>query len=835
MLFFIIFINNTYAITLKSSPQQSVVLWVDDILTHENHNAIVKDVANMIIDIWGLKAYVDTNLVSVWNIEWEKLAYNAKNVYFSKNLIVIDTITTNKLNVPESWFPDNSILWSDIKNWEVKAEDLNAEVFASVKETWKLLWLNAYYLKGNVWIWTDIPTEALSINWNIAIKWVKTLTKKYDTWWSFENFPTKLLEWKNHIYKESWINYHPERGNVAYDWFWYVIYKFDVNWTYLNNWLIKFQVFDFFARDNKISYSYDNNTYQDLVVTWNDIAWTWQMRTATMPLSWKNTIYIKLYSWSNHLISVQQVYFEADYIQNNGVIFPDGTKQTTATVSDANNLKLVWNQTVNGDKKFIDWIELATWWIIRNVENNITLTWNRDDTLVTEFAAKWYISNVKSDKLDWKCGYSYAQNIQLEPKNLCIYWDASAVTTTEITELNKIRYIRDWIEWWSTANAWIHWVEIKAIQNWTNTNIAQWKTVTTNWVVETATIKPITAITDGDITSWNRIWITNEQKGIPKYVQVDLWAEQDIKQLEIYHYYTDERIYFWTKTEVSKDWITWIPVFDSWKSGLYKETNKWNIIPLSRIDTILKKWSCSWISWWDAINCANYEEKDNGIKLVETGWIKQWSNWTQSKSCKEYLSPTLPYKYEGATWSGVYNIKPNSTVIPVYCDMVSDGGGWTLTYKAWWQHSMKTTNELNIVTLKDNNYVWVWKLSDADIKTIYTNQFKVEYNWYTNWYCKFTNWINSYADNVLSPKLCWITYDANANYTTNSNSTARNRWFSTRDVVYSRILQLNYQDSRLWAHVVNGVPWAWWANANTCDMKTSWNDRYWCYWKVWIK
>jgi hypothetical protein len=64
--------------------------------------------------------------------------------------------------------------------------------------------------------------------------------------------------------------------------------------------------------------------------------------------------------------------------------------------------------------------------------------------------------------------------------------------------------------------------------------------------------------------------------------------------------------------------------------------------------------------------------------VVLANGVRGWGDGTAAKSCKEYRSPTDGYAYSGATGDGLYKIQPpGGAVTNLYCDMATDGGGWT--------------------------------------------------------------------------------------------------------------------------------------------------------------
>ncbi|HMV67024.1 MAG TPA: MopE-related protein, partial [Myxococcota bacterium] len=73
---------------------------------------------------------------------------------------------------------------------------------------------------------------------------------------------------------------------------------------------------------------------------------------------------------------------------------------------------------------------------------------------------------------------------------------------------------------------------------------------------------------------------------------------------------------------------------------------------------------------------------DNGVTcsaIVDVGGARRWDDGSAATSCDGYRHPPVGYAYAGLTGDGTYQVDPHGDGgFAAWCDMTSDGGGWTL-------------------------------------------------------------------------------------------------------------------------------------------------------------
>lgn len=148
-------------------------------------------------------------------------------------------------------------------------------------------------------------------------------------------------------------------------------------------------------------------------------------------------------------------------------------------------------------------------------------------------------------------------------------------TQTKLLSETPIKYVRDWSNG-STANTGNHWVEVE-VKKADGTNVARGLTATTDY---SSGISSANYITDGSANTNNYAGVGSELQ----HVKLELAEPTLIKDVKVWHYFSDSRTYHETKTEVSVDGIEWIVVFDSAVSGEYAEASAGKNHDLSLIE-----------------------------------------------------------------------------------------------------------------------------------------------------------------------------------------------------------------------------------------------------------
>jgi hypothetical protein len=199
-------------------------------------------------------------------------------------------------------------------------------------------------------------------------------------------------------------------------------------------------------------------------------------------------------------------------------------------------------------------------------------------------------------------------------------------------------------------------------------NLALGKPVATNGTVSKGSLS---MVTDGCLLSLSETHVDITGDGEPKYVQVDLGAVKKIAEIRVWHYHADGRTYNDSKTEVSKDAVTWEVVFDSAADGTYKETAQGHRISFDAKEV---RFIRDWVNGSDKNNGNHWVEiqalspfkegvliEEGTSNLVRNSGFETWASGAPTGWATGFFSTGTIYPDNKNMRSGSYCIKLATT------------------------------------------------------------------------------------------------------------------------------------------------------------------------------
>lgn len=679
----------------------ATLVWTADLPTYVKRITDWTKSSSYFADSW---CSTDTLQLDLWNV------YNISKINVWHKFSDGRKYTNNIVKVSKDW-----INWEDIYN-------SNLDWVYAETSGWKLLKL------------TNVDTSNIDNDINILSTWNKTpFIKNINKYWTKDN--ESIYEIYN-LFLKKWINNSIIKDistlENVYSMLWY---KWEnSNWYTINSSLTsEMKGYNYTDTPNYSNISWDidekltfNNetSIEGYTGLWYDL-WNY--------LEWSKRFYIEyktLFEWDSWWgISLWNIWLD---INSNRIGFrwPE-LYNSKITKNEWQNVKIELTSNISSHWKYITTIY---------VNNNPIISYDYDESDISSlryFSIRWpfdisndntyykdikiYNKSLDAEKFNITTSYIQDNNIinfsnwETVTNDNIIVWKTNIINKGN-TGISKIRYIRDWLNWSDISSSNI-WNEIEVIEQWTGNNLASWIIPTSNLSLT----NPASNITD-----WNNVsgWWTANANSL-QYMLFDLWENYDVDTLNVKHYYSDNRIFKYSKTEVSEDGINWYILHDSSIDWTYVEQSEWRNYKVR--------------------NARKFEGQNN-IKYVKVNMngnnVNAWNHLVELQ-----VEDTVTWE-NIALWNTNFNITPTN---------ISNSTDWNTIYSNFSEFASGNQEiilDLGKIYSVDNVKLWLYYNDNSTWRYYKDKKVSVSIDW-INWYELY----NSNIDWDQIETSIWYKYD----------------------------------------------------------------------------